>query len=294
MYFFKRSFLLAVFYATSTTAFGQFRFDLSRPNFVPLIADPKETRIAVLPNLNNDGLTLDIGATLDLARLDFTGLDSASHSALAFGVDFGTFSLLRREWNFKFPVDAADYIFGINLSYRAPLAPLFSLPTEVSARFRLSHISAHLIDGSFDLASDRWRGRRPFTFSREFISLVVALSNDYGRLYLGYELLFNTLPSNIAPQSFQSGIELYAPNVPLSGLYPFLAIDFRLSPVWRWELERSEGYGGTTSIQLGVKTGVFGARGVRVVYNYASGLSWRGMYIGERVDISSFGLFVDF
>lgn len=269
------------------------RFAFLKSNFEPLLADPKETRIAALTHLNDDGVLLDIGASLDLLQLD-VGQDSLHLSTLGFGADFGTFSLLRRLDGFKFPVDAADYVFGINVSWRAPLQT-DAFPLALSVRLRLSHISAHLIDGSFDLDRLQWRnGRLPFTFSREFIHLTIALSSSFARAYLGYEWLFNTVPVDVARHSAQAGLELFAPLVLGLSLAPFLACDVRLSPIWRPELERTDGYGATLSFQAGIKTGDFGARGLRLTYHYYAGLSWRGMYFGDRVNVSAIGLMVDF
>jgi hypothetical protein len=98
----------------------------NRSLFAQLLADAKEPRIAALVNQNNNELSLDIGASLDLVQISF------EQTQVGFGVDFGTFSELRREWNFKFPVNAADYIFGINMSYRSPLTKSLDL----TGRFR--------------------------------------------------------------------------------------------------------------------------------------------------------------
>ncbi len=255
----------------------------NRPLFAQLLADAKEPRIAALVNRNNDELSLDIGASLDLVQLSF------EQTQVGFGVDFGTFSELRREWNFKFPVNAADYIFGINMSYRAPLTKSLDL----TGRFRLSHISAHLVDGRF-VEGDWFEGLTPFVFSREFIALMVALSSEYGRVYLGYEFLFNTLPRNISRSSYQVGIEAYYLKFLVRGLYPFIAVDFRLVPIWRQLLARSEGYGGATNLQAGIKLNAIGKRGLRLVFNHYGGVEFRGMYLGRYISEQSIGFVIDF
>ncbi len=268
------------------------RFAFLKSNFEPLLADPKETRIAALLHLDDAGTLLDIGTSIDLIQLD-VGPDSLSAVTLGLGADFGTFSLLRRLAGFKFPVDAADYIFGINVSWRQPLRTS-DVPLTFSARLRISHISAHLIDGSFDLDRLEWRNARlPFTFSREFIHLTLALSSSFARAYLAYEWLFNTVPADVARHSAQVGLELFSQVVLIMPCMPFLACDVRLSPIWRPELERTEGYGTTLSVQAGIKTGYAGSRGVRLTYHYYAGLSWRGMYFGERINVSAIGLMID-
>ena len=68
--------------------------------FKPLLADPMEPRIAVMPWLGKRHLQLDIGSSADLYR--------SESKDFAAGVDFATYSLLNRSDNFKFPVDAKD------------------------------------------------------------------------------------------------------------------------------------------------------------------------------------------
>jgi hypothetical protein len=255
----------------------------NRALFRPLLADAKEPRIAALVNQNNNELSLDIGASLDLVQISF------EQTQVGIGVDFGTFSELRREWNFKFPVNAADYIFGINMSYRSPLTKSLDL----TGRFRLSHISAHLVDGRF-VEGDWFEGLAPFVFSREFIALMVACSGEYGRVYFGYEFLFNTLPRNISRSSYQVGVEAYYPKFPVHWLYPFIAVDFRLVPIWRQSLARSKGYGGATNLQAGIKLNAIGKRGLRLVFNHYGGLEFRGMYLGRYISEQSIGFVIDF
>ncbi len=255
----------------------------NRPLFVQLLADAKEPRLAMLVNQTNSELSLDIGTSLDLVQIAF------ELTQFGIGVEFGTFSELRREWNFKFPVNTADYMFGINVSCRRPLTKLVTL----AGRFRLSHISAHLVDGQF--VEGTWRdGLTPFVYSRELIAVMIALSSEYGRAYLGYEFLFNTLPRNISRSSYQVGVEIYYPNFPVRVLYPFIAVDFRLVPIWRQWLGRSKGYGGATNIQAGIKLNAMGRRGARLVFNHYGGLDFRGMYLGRYVAEQSIGVMVDF
>lgn len=280
----KRTFLICIISFFTLPSSAQIvTLEVNRPVFSSLLADAKEPRIGALVNRSNNELSLDIGASLDLVQVSF------EQTQFGMGVDFGTFSELRREWNFKFPVNAADYIFGISMSYRAPLTKSLDL----KGRFRLSHISAHLVDGRF--VNDTWlEGLAPFTYSREFIALMVALSGEYGRMYVGYEWLFNTIPREVSSSSYQVGVEVYYANFPVRVLCPFIAVDFRLVPIWRQALRRSEGYGGATNIQGGVKFNSIGKRGIRLVLNHYGGLDFRGMYLGRYVSEQSIGLLIDF
>lgn len=268
---------------------------INRPNFTPLLADPKETRVGTLTYVNEKSLMLDIGTSLDLIHMTYP--DSSVNRIIGLGADFGTYSLLRRTDNFKFPVDAIDYIFGINFSYRQPVGEVLTLPAQLSARLRISHISAHFVDGHYqngDWVKEGTPFTIPFVYSREFINLVTALSVDYGRVYLGYEYMFHTIPGNISPHSYQAGFEVYSPNPAFAGLRPFIALDFKLLPIWQAAQNESDGYAGTMNMQIGVKTNAIGERGVRVLFNYFNGMDRHGMYFYRRVSFSTIGFLIDF
>ena len=51
---------------------------------------------------------------------------------------------LEKEDNFRFPVDAVDYMFGLNFWFKT------AVHGYSFKRIRLSHISAHFVDGHFD------------------------------------------------------------------------------------------------------------------------------------------------
>jgi hypothetical protein len=78
-------------------------------------------------------LRLDIGTSRDIYRRH------CEDKIISFGADFFTYTRLRGEKEFHFPVETIDYLFGINAGFKK------SKPdSEYGFRFRLSHISAHL------------------------------------------------------------------------------------------------------------------------------------------------------
>ncbi len=256
-----------------------------RTMFSPLLADPLEPRIAVMPWLDDDYLQLDIGTSADLIQ--------NKRGSFAFGIDFATYSLLGMEDNFKFPVDTIDYLFGVNFTWQQPIQN-DNLPFEkLSARLRITHISAHFEDGHYDEDAGQWKNEEespfgiPFTFSREFIHLVLALSADDYRVYLGYQYLFHTIPDEISRHSFQAGAEFSAPG------NTYLAADFKLLPEWDDESEKTDGLHGTWSLQAGWRLTGLGMDNVRIAYNYFSGMSRHGMYFYDKERYSSFGVIVD-
>ena len=111
-------------------------------------------------------IRLDISRSQDIFHLD------NKNSSLSFGIDLFTFTRLRAESEFHFPVEAIDYLFGINSGYK-----ITNENTEYGLRFRLSHISAHFVDGQYDYKLNFWRnGRTATVYTREFIELITLIT----------------------------------------------------------------------------------------------------------------------
>ncbi|MGC8775259.1 MAG: DUF1207 domain-containing protein [Chlorobaculum sp.] len=252
--------------------------------FEPLLADPMEPRIAVMPMLGKKKLQLDIGTSADLYQND--------SKTFAVGIDFATWSLLNRTSNFKFPVDCIDYMFGINTTFRHQFKERLLSFDEASVRVRLSHISAHFEDGHTDDNGD-WLNPGdtpfgiPFTYSREFVNVTGALSAPGRRVYLGYQYMYHTLPDEISPSSFQAGVEIGLP------ANAYVAADFKLLPKWDWNEGKTDGYRGTWNLQAGMRLTSLGLKNVRVAANYFSGMSRQGMYFYKPESYTTLGMIVD-
>ncbi len=252
--------------------------------FSPLLADPTEPRIAVMPWLGDRYLQLDIGSSADLYQSD--------SKKFAVGVDFGTYSLLHRSENFKFPVDTIDYLFGINASWKKPIKNEALPFDEFNARLRISHISAHFEDGHYDAVAHQWiQGDCPFTipfvYSREFVNLVFALNSPGHRVYGSYQYLYHSIPDGINPHSFQAGAELSTPG------QSYVAADFKLLPKWETSLHETKGYRGTWNLQAGMRLKAIGLENVRLACNYYTGMSRHGMYFYRPESYSTLGVIVD-
>jgi hypothetical protein len=250
----------------------------------PLLADPLEPKIAVMPSLSERTLQLDIGSSTDLYQ--------SESKDFAIGVDFGTYSRLKRTNEFKFPVDAIDYLFGVNASWKKPCNSDMLPFDTFSAKVKISHISAHFEDGHYSagqwITQPEWRETIPFTYSREFVNLVLALSSPEHRLYAGYQYLYHTLPSGINPHAFQAGFELSTPG------NSYIATDFKLLPIWQPSLEATRGHRGTWNLQAGIRLNNIGLEKVRVACNYYSGISRQGMYFYHPESFTSAGVIIDF
>jgi hypothetical protein len=90
------------------------------------------------------------------------GSDIAGSQMIRVGLEGLVWSRLRALPDFRFPVETADYFFGIYSR--------FSISPDDSThpwRFRVSHISSHLVDGTADTTI----GGSSSHFSREFLTL---------------------------------------------------------------------------------------------------------------------------
>ena len=254
--------------------------------FAPLLADPLEAKIAVMPALNEQTLQLDIGASTDLYQSD--------NKDFAVGVDFGTYSRLKRSSDFKFPVDAVDYLFGVNTSWKKTFHSNLLPFDTFSAKARLSHISAHFEDGHYNaeagqwIRPDDWSGAIPFVYSREFINVVMALSSKDARVYAGYQYLYHSIPDNINPHSIQAGVELATTK------NTYIATDFKLLPLWRDAEQKTDGFRGTWNLQAGMRLNTIGLEKVRLACNYSSGISRQGMYFYHPEHLTTAGIIIDF
>ncbi len=224
--------------------------------FQPLFANPLESRVGTFYQFDINKLRLDIGASVDLIRTQIS-----VNEELTFGSDFMNYTRLRHDGRLKFPVETADYYFGINSAYK-----LNYNDTPISLRLRIAHISSHVIDG---LADSITLTKEPFVYSREFFDFVAAINLKNFRLYTGTTVIFSTLPKNILRFNPQLGFE-YKYN--LGNKYELIAgYDFKLV-----------GYDATlfgqNSLQLGVLKLMSNNNGIFSGLYYYSGKSIHGMF----------------
>ena len=281
--------LIAIMFA-SVAAFSQEQVDSVTANqisfvpygllFKPLVANTYEPRDGILAEIGKNRLRLDIGNSIDLLQYRFAG-DS---SFLAMGTDFFTYTLLRGEQNFHFPVDASDYFFGINFNYKKSLSTGI-----ISSRLRISHISSHFVDGHYDNTVGAWKDSRPpVVYSREFFDGVVALEpsslNNDARVYVGATYLFHVDPKNLARFMADAGLE-YHYKV-WTNVYTYFAYQATVLKI----LETSVRH----NIQLGEKIGEWEGRGLNLYASYFSGYSIHGEYFNVRDSYFALGFLIDF
>ncbi len=248
--------------------------------FRPLLANTYEARVGLLSQLGKNQLRLDIGNSIDLLQYSVVK-DSTSFSM---GTDFFTYTLLRGERNFHFPVDASDYFFGINFNYKSATA--LGL---MSSRLRVSHISAHFVDGHYDNTKGEWKDSRyPIVYSREFIDVVVACDpaplNDALRGYIGATYLFHVDPITVAPFSGYAGLEWHSKAYTNTNFYAgYQTTMMKISEV-----------AFRHNVQLGVKFGEWDGRGLNLFASYFSGFSIHGEYFDAKENYFALGFLVEF
>ncbi len=242
----------------------------------PFTANLLEPKLGFLFQVGDNELRLDIGNSIDIMRVNLN-----ENEILSFGGDLFTYTLLRGETDFHFPVDAVDYLFGINAGYLNR-----NNDFEFGARLRLSHISAHFVDGHYDNTLKQWRnGRSPRVYSREFFELMPFIKFEQLRFYVGITYLINTTPSSIGKDIYQIGFDYFAEDFISDGITPFIAYDFKL--------ENIKTYTGTNSINAGIKFGKVNGKGFSVYFHYFSGKSVHGEYYDYNKEYSAIGINLD-
>ncbi|MBM4174917.1 MAG: DUF1207 domain-containing protein [Ignavibacteria bacterium] len=247
--------------------------------YPPNFSNPFEAKVGSIFSLSGKGLQLDIGAAKDLIHIK-----SDKKNTFGLGAEFFTWSMLRSQSNFKFPVDAIDYFFGGYFSHRTSIKNI-----KISSRLRISHISAHLVDGSYNSINKTWNNSlEPFVYSREFTELSSAIEWKQQKLYLTINYLFHAIPEVKSNLSFGTGAEflLYTIKNPRAQLFGGLDIKFHKT--------YDDNYKSDKSISAGIHFGKWNSSGLRIIYNYYSGKHLHGEFSRFKLNRSSIGAYLLF
>lgn len=265
-----------------------------RPLFGWPYASPHAPRIGGASEDGGEKVRLEIGGSIPLYR-QMQG-DSAAAGVptpgLELGADFFTWSRLRSDPDFKFPVEAIDYYFGLYGGYALGDVADFRLLADL----RIAHISAHLVDGERRFATT---GFRPFVYSREFVDAALTLHRDLaprvrdgvrdgrtiyrGRLRgtLGTRALFHTLPENLGR---------ITPSLSLDGAYQVLE-QFPLTLQAGYRIALNNEYAPVLehSIRCGLKFAELGGNSITLEGSYYRGRSTYGQYSSEMEEYGGVG-----
>ena len=259
----------------NSVSFSQWQSELfpADLNIQPFTANILEPKAGFLFSMDNNKLRLDISTSRDIVKW------YDDDETISIGADLFTFTRLRSTDEFKFPVETIDYLFGFNAGYKKQLEG----NRELGIRFRLSHISAHLVDGQYDAENQEWRERRePFVFSKEFIELFPYYRFNTFRAYVGLTYIFHIIPEEIKQFNAQVGFDYFVTQFGTENMTPFVSYDFKLAG--------NETYVGNNIFSAGVKFGKWNQRGLSLYYTYISGKSIHGEYFDVNENYSAIGL----
>lgn len=268
--------LFILFLTFTTVIFSQeFLLFPKGMNIYPFSANTLEPKVGFMFKSNSNELRLNIGNSIDLAKYNI------ENQTISFGADFFTWTLLRQESNFHFPVDAVDYLFGVNIGYKN----IQNIPWGV--RFRLSHISAHLVDGHFDKKNSKWiNNQLPRVYSREFVELIPFYELKNLRMYAGLTYLFHTDPIVNDKFTYQIGFEYFQKFYFMNEIFPFVAVDLKF--------DNNGSKITNQSYYLGIKCGKPNGKGVKLYFNHYDGMNIHGEYYDFKEKYSGFGMNIDF
>lgn len=242
----------------------------------PFSANQLEPKLGFLFQTEENELRLDIGNSIDILRKKIE-----DDLTISFGADLFTYTLLRGESNFHFPVDAVDYLFGLNFGLLK-----LNESYKYGIRFRLSHISAHFVDGHFDGTSGTWKdGLNPRIYSREFIELIPFYHTANLRVYAGFTYLFHVDPTDIKKDNYKLGFDYFLDQTFTDLFIPFAAYDLSVIHLNK--------YTANHSISAGIKFGKKEGKGFSVFFNYYAGKSIHGEYFDRTVKYSAIGINLD-
>ena len=245
-------------------------------NVQPFTANFLEPKAGFSYLLGRREIRLDIGTSADIYHY------SKGYSQLSLGADLFTYTRLRGESEFHFPVEAIDYLFGINWSYK-----IINEQSEYGIRVRLSHISAHFADGHFDNRLGVWQDERnPRTYSREFIELFPYYKIKNLRGYIGFTYLIHVTPKRLGKDIYQVGFDYYVPLLISDFITPYAAYDFKLAHIVKT-------YSGSNILTAGIKFGKYNSKGFSILLSYYSGKSVHGEYFDINENYASLGFNVD-
>lgn len=242
----------------------------------PFTANFLEPKLGFLFQLGEDDLRLDIGNSIDIFRNEID-----KDGVFSFGADLFTYTKLRREENFHFPVDAVDYLFGLNFGYKKSI----DAKREWGARFRISHISAHLVDGKYDKKNMSWTDNQlPRVYSREFFELIPYYKYNDLRLYVGITYIYHIDPAELGKDVYQFGFDYFYKDFS-ENIKPFAAYDLRIVNI--------DEYNTNHSLSLGLKFGKPEGKGFSIYLNYYNGKSIHGEYYEFDRDYTALGINLD-
>jgi hypothetical protein len=244
----------------------------SSPLFMPILADPRQPRMA--------GTMVSYGKGGELRRVwmaDFGGSLPLLQGPLNGGLwQVGAQGSVFTQWDMNTLSNdqlTADYLVGLPLSWRRD---------RLSLQIRPHHISTHLGD-EYVLTHP---GVARVNLSYEAIDAKVSYElNDSWRLYSGAGWMYRKDPKDVRPWSVQAGVEYRGPRPYFGHLRPVAALDL--------QKHQKSGWAATdTSISAGVElqTQSLPTRRVLLLVTFFRGKDPNGQFYQRDIRYVGLGL----
>jgi hypothetical protein len=227
-------------------------------------------------------MKLDIGGSMDFLGVR---LRADSTERLRLGADLFTYALSTSYRGLRLQVDAVDGYFGGHLVYRFQWNSATLL-----VRLRILHLSSHLLDGHYDLATETWiGGRLPVPLSRDCGELTVGYLWQWGPselfLYAGVNQATLIRPSTMKRLTSHCGVTAHTG----SWAGPLLGVPVHLYAADHFALWGLESLSGTNILETGVKFGEWDGSGIRIFLSHHSGLEVYHQYFDVKTDAWGLG-----
>lgn len=221
-------------------------------------SDPREIRMG-LSFQGASQINATVGNYFSLLGLGYSDEQPFFH----FGLEGAGYFTMRQE-NKRFPLETADGLIGAYFEAQSG---------SFQGQFRLTHISAHLADGSQEA---------PIAYSREFAVLRLGfVPQEELQLYTGLHYLINTVPP-AHPWAFQLGGNYFLPFA--ISLVPFFGFDLK----WREETKTNPSFQVLLGLALNNPPQAY--RSFRIFYAYYTGADPRGQFFNSLITNHSVGI----
>ncbi len=252
--------------------------------FQPLRANTQEARVGVFKFTDASDMKVDIGNTIDVAGYHF----ASDSLIMTIGIDFMAYARTVGTEGLRLQIDAIDGFFGGNMSCSKAVGS-----STASARLRILHHSAHLVDGHY--VDGRWTDNgNPIPFTKDYGELVGAgmFRESYGviRIYGGVSYATLVRPAGISRFAYLGGTEAAFENA--AGRWNDTPLTLYVA--WNISLDGTPAYTASNTLQAGIKLGRYIGKGPTLYLAYYNGMNMFAEYFNERVTTIGAGFTVDF
>lgn len=221
-------------------------------------SDPREIRMS-LSFQGRSQLNASVGNYFSLFGLGYSEGEPFFHM----GLEGAGYFTMRQE-DKRFPLETADGLIGAYFEVKSG---------NFQGQFRLTHVSAHLADGS---------SGTPIAYSREFAVLRLGfVPQKELQVYTGIYYLINSVPQ-VLPWTFQMGGNYFLPFD--SSLVPFVGADLK------WREEASTNPSAQVLLGLALNNPPEAYRSFRIYYAYYTGADPRGQFFNSLITNHSVGI----